>query len=138
MDSMDDRSEDGRDRSSTELPPAPYSFYDKLGDALTADWNPREHGLQGLQESPPDFNTAIVSAVERSDTPCPPNIVVQIVGSCGVVQSFVALGTTLKRYGHRVRIAAHNESIDGDPAYLMDSMVKNPGLLPQVKTSREG
>jgi UDP:flavonoid glycosyltransferase YjiC (YdhE family) len=73
------------------------------------------------------------------------------VGSRGDVQPFIALGNALKKYGHRVRIATHNvfedfvhESglefypIGGDPAELMAFMVKNPGLIPQMKSLREG
>ncbi|KAF4965432.1 hypothetical protein FZEAL_10760 [Fusarium zealandicum] len=72
------------------------------------------------------------------------NVVVQIVGSRGDVQPFVALGKVLKdTYGHRVRIATHPTfqsfveengleffSIGGDPAELMAFMVKHPGLMP--------
>ncbi|OAX83453.1 hypothetical protein ACJ72_02186 [Emergomyces africanus] len=72
------------------------------------------------------------------------NIVIQIVGSRGDVQPFVALGRELKNaYGHRVRIATHPTfkqfveengleffTIGGDPAELMAFMVKNPGLMP--------
>ncbi|KAI6756638.1 hypothetical protein HG530_011236 [Fusarium avenaceum] len=72
------------------------------------------------------------------------NVVVQIVGSRGDVQPFVALGKVLKEtYGHRVRIATHPTfqtfveengleffSIGGDPAELMAFMVKYPGLMP--------
>jgi hypothetical protein len=85
--------------------------------------------------------------------PAPPlNVVIQIVGSRGDVQPFVALGQVLKAtYGHRVRIATHPTfkkfvedhgleffSITGDPAQMMDFMVKNPGLMPKFKTIREG
>lgn len=79
------------------------------------------------------------------------NIVIQIVGSRGDVQPFVALGCALQKDGHRVRIATHDVFVDfihgagleffpigGDPADLMAYMVKNPGLLPQMKTLREG
>lgn len=79
------------------------------------------------------------------------NIVIQIVGSRGDVQPFIALGMALKEHGHRVRIATHDtfegfvyESglefypIGGDPAELMAFMVKNPGLIPQMKSLREG
>lgn len=79
------------------------------------------------------------------------NIVIQIVGSRGDVQPFIALGNALQSHGHRVRIATHNvfedfvkESfleffpIGGDPAQLMAYMVKNPGLIPQIKTLRDG
>ncbi|KAF9886851.1 hypothetical protein FE257_010974 [Aspergillus nanangensis] len=79
------------------------------------------------------------------------NIVIQIVGSRGDVQPFIALGNALQRHGHRVRIATHDVFADfvrdsyleffpigGDPAQLMAYMVKNPGLIPQIRTLREG
>ncbi|OTA89344.1 glycosyltransferase family 1 protein [Hypoxylon sp. CO27-5] len=79
------------------------------------------------------------------------NIVIQVVGSRGDVQPFVALGTELLRYGHRVRLATHNTFADfvrdsglefypigGDPAELMAYMVKNPGLFPSMKSLRAG
>jgi hypothetical protein len=60
------------------------------------------------------------------------NIVVQIIGSRGDVQPFIALGKQLQGYGHRVRIATHPTfkdfieetgleffSIGGDPTELM-------------------
>lgn len=78
------------------------------------------------------------------------NIVIQIVGSRGDVQPFIALGSALKNHGHRVRLASHDvfeefvrESgleffpIGGDPAELMAYMVKNPGLIPQMKSLRQ-
>jgi UDP:flavonoid glycosyltransferase YjiC (YdhE family) len=80
------------------------------------------------------------------------NIVIQIVGSRGDVQPFVALGQVLKtKYNHRVRIATHPTfrdfvtengleffSIGGDPAELMAFMVKNPGLMPGMDSLRAG
>ncbi|KEY65070.1 hypothetical protein S7711_08140 [Stachybotrys chartarum IBT 7711] len=82
----------------------------------------------------------------RPDQVPPPrlNVVIQIVGSRGDVQPFVALGKVLKdTYGHRVRIATHATfqgfveengleffCIGGDPAELMAFMVKHPGLMP--------
>lgn len=80
------------------------------------------------------------------------NVVVQIVGSRGDVQPFVALGQVLQRtYGHRVRIATHPTfqsfveengleffSIGGDPAELMAFMVKNPGLMPEFDAVKSG
>ena len=79
------------------------------------------------------------------------NIVIHVVGSRGDVQPFVALGKELKKHGHRVRLATHaafkdfvNEngleffSIGGDPSELMAFMVKNPGLLPDLRTIRSG
>ena len=79
------------------------------------------------------------------------NIVVQVVGSRGDVQPFVALGTALQSYGHRVRVATHENfrqfvqdaglefwSIGGDPEELMSYMVKNPGLVPSMRSLKAG
>ncbi|KAH7311031.1 UDP-glucose,sterol transferase [Rhexocercosporidium sp. MPI-PUGE-AT-0058] len=88
----------------------------------------------------------------NSETPPPLNIVIQVVGSRGDVQPFVALGRVLKNtYGHRVRLATHGTfkkfveengleffEIGGDPAELMAFMVKNPGLIPGVKSLKAG
>jgi UDP:flavonoid glycosyltransferase YjiC (YdhE family) len=90
---------------------------------------------------------------ETDGLPPPPlNIVIQIVGSRGDVQPFVALGQVLKnKYNHRVRIATHPTfkqfviengleffSIGGDPAELMAFMVKNPGLMPGMDSLKSG
>lgn len=79
------------------------------------------------------------------------NIVIQVIGSRGDIQPFVALGEELKAHGHRVRLATHLPfrevilnsgleffNIGGDPAELMAFMVKNPGLFPNVGTIRSG
>lgn len=80
------------------------------------------------------------------------NIVIQVVGSRGDVQPFVALGKALKeQYNHRVRLATHATfkgfveengleffNIGGDPAALMAFMVKNPGLMPGFDSLRHG
>lgn len=79
------------------------------------------------------------------------NIVIQVVGSRGDVQPFLALGSELQRHGHRVRLATHGvfesfvresglefHSIGGDPSELMAYMVKNPGLIPQMKSVQAG
>ncbi|KAI0169901.1 glycosyltransferase family 1 protein [Hypoxylon sp. FL1284] len=80
------------------------------------------------------------------------NVVIQIVGSRGDVQPFVALGQILKNtYGHRVRVATHATfqkfveengleffNIGGDPAELMAFMVKNPGLMPGIDALKSG
>lgn len=77
---------------------------------------------------------------------------IQVVGSRGDVQPFVALGSELRRRGHRVRLATHDVfdgfvraagglefyPIGGDPAELMAYMVKNPGLIPRMRSLREG
>lgn len=81
------------------------------------------------------------------------NIVIQIVGSRGDVQPFIALAQVLIKppYNHRVRICTHPVfkefveesgleffSIGGDPKVLMAYMVNNKNLLPGVKTIRGG
>lgn len=79
------------------------------------------------------------------------NIVIQVIGSRGDIQPFVALGKELMAHGHRVRLATHLAfrdfvldgeleffNIGGDPAELMAFMVKNPGLLPTVSAIRSG
>ncbi|SPQ18621.1 46dc12d5-0840-4724-9e0b-fcc351d440a4 [Thermothielavioides terrestris] len=80
------------------------------------------------------------------------NVVIQIVGSRGDVQPFVALGQVLRdTYGHRVRLATHANfrsfveengleffNIGGDPAKLMAFMVKNPGLMPGLDSLKSG
>ncbi|KAJ5564265.1 CAZyme family GT1 [Penicillium frequentans] len=79
------------------------------------------------------------------------NLVIQVIGSQGDIQPFVALGKELKAQGHRVRLATHLAfrhfvldsgleffNIGGDPEQLMAFMVKNPGLLPGFKAIRSG
>jgi UDP:flavonoid glycosyltransferase YjiC (YdhE family) len=79
------------------------------------------------------------------------NIVIQVVGSRGDVQPFIALGKELQKHGHRVRLATHDVfatfvsdsglefyPIGGNPAELMAYMVKNPGLIPQLHSLRAG
>ncbi|PKS06254.1 hypothetical protein jhhlp_007000 [Lomentospora prolificans] len=79
------------------------------------------------------------------------NIVIQVVGSRGDVQPFIALGTELRASGHRVRLATHDTfndfvrsaglefyPIGGDPTDLMAFMVKNPGLIPSMDSLLAG
>lgn len=80
------------------------------------------------------------------------NIVIQVVGSRGDVQPFIALGKVLREtYGHRVRLATHPNfkdfvqengleffSIGGDPSRLMAFMVKNPRLMPGSRSLLNG
>jgi len=69
---------------------------------------------------------------EHYDNPPKLNIVIQIIGSRGDVQPFIALGKALKKYGHHIRVATHPTfegfvkesgleffSVGGDPAELM-------------------
>jgi UDP:flavonoid glycosyltransferase YjiC (YdhE family) len=103
-------------------------------------------------EPPPAYTDAIIIGV--SDTfPIKLNIVIQVVGSRGDVQPFVALGHELRKHGHRVRLATHDIFADfvrksggglefypigGDPSELMAYMVRNPGLIPSMKTIKAG
>ncbi|RPA72901.1 UDP-Glycosyltransferase/glycogen phosphorylase [Ascobolus immersus RN42] len=80
-------------------------------------------------------------------------IVIQVIGSRGDVQPFLALAKVLQAapYHHRVRLATHASfkkfvedagveffCIGGDPSELMAYMVKNPGLMPGVESLRDG
>lgn len=88
---------------------------------------------------------------EVKNIPLQLNLVIQVIGSRGDIQPFIALGKELKAHGHRVRLATHMAfrefvlhggleffNIGGDPAELMAFMVKNPGLLPGIKSIRSG
>lgn len=81
----------------------------------------------------------------------PLNIVIQVVGSRGDVQPFLALGSALRAHGHRVRLATHPNFRDfvlasgleffaagGDPADLMAYMVESPSLIPKMEQIRAG
>lgn len=88
----------------------------------------RTGSVKSNEETPPRWLT------DEQDPPPPMNIVIQIVGSRGDVQPFVALGKNLKeKHGHRIRLATHAVfknfveengleffNIGGDPAGLMD------------------
>jgi hypothetical protein len=102
-------------------------------------------------ENPPRQEPAQLTIQLSYTFPTKLNIVIQIVGSRGDVQPFVALGRVLRSHGHRVRLATHPTfkgfveenglefySVGGDPARLMAFMVKNPGLLPGVESLRAG
>ncbi|KAH8912913.1 sterol glucosyltransferase [Coniochaeta sp. PMI_546] len=102
-------------------------------------------------QAPPAYTEVRVSRDAAEQSIPPLNIVVQVVGSRGDVQPFIALGNELQRYGHRVRIATHSVfeelvtssnleffPIGGDPEELMAYMVKNPGLIPNMKSLRSG
>ncbi|SMQ48674.1 unnamed protein product [Zymoseptoria tritici ST99CH_3D7] len=91
---------------------------------------------------------------DQERIPNPPilNVVIQVVGSRGDVQPFIALGKVLKeKYGHRVRLATHPcfrtfvvenglefFSIGGDPSRLMAFMAENPRLVPGFRSIMNG
>ncbi|KAL6877032.1 glycosyltransferase family 1 protein [Trichoderma novae-zelandiae] len=101
---------------------------------------------------PPAYALPSLAGEPGKEPPPPLNVVIQIVGSRGDVQPFVALGKVLKEaYGHRIRIATHATfktfveengleffSIGGDPAELMAFMVKHPGLMPGIDALKSG
>ncbi|KAJ7864969.1 hypothetical protein B0H14DRAFT_2574106 [Mycena olivaceomarginata] len=114
-------------------------FDSKLGRALAS-----------IVPLPPPY-VPTDSFLERREWHIKLNIVIQVVGSRGDVQPFIALGNELQKHGHRVRLATHNVfedfvrssglefyPIGGDPAELMAFMVKNPGLIPSMKSVRAG
>ncbi|KAI1393363.1 UDP-glucose,sterol transferase [Hypoxylon trugodes] len=89
--------------------------------------------------------------LEEEQFPLRLNIVVQVIGSRGDVQPFVALGQELKSHGHRVRLATHDVfksfveaagleffPVGGNPSELMAYMVRNPGLIPSIESLRAG
>ncbi|KAL9234889.1 hypothetical protein vseg_009705 [Gypsophila vaccaria] len=80
--------------------------------------------------------------IEFQDLP-PMQIAMLIVGTRGDVQPFIAIGKRLQEYGHRVRLATHQNfrefvltsgleffHLGGDPKVLAGYMVKNKGFLP--------
>lgn len=101
---------------------------------------------------PPPYIPPSLGGKPGLPPPPPLNVVIQVVGSRGDVQPFVALGKVLKQtYGHRVRLATHPNfrsfvlehgleffSIGGDPSLLMAFMVKNKGLMPGFRSVASG
>ena len=87
-----------------------------------------------LAEEKLDMPIEMLALLDREHYDDPPrlNIVIQIIGSRGDIQPFIALGKELKKYGHFVRVATHPTfrgfvtengldffSVGGDPAELM-------------------
>lgn len=123
----------------------------RLSDLLVpALWHQQE--LENREDTPPPAYVPSCFIGEEKLEPAPLNIVIQVVGSRGDIQPFVALGKVLKdKYHHRIRLATHPVfrdfvrengleffNIGGDPAQLMAFMVKNPGLMPGFDTLRSG
>ncbi|KAH8879710.1 sterol glucosyltransferase [Thozetella sp. PMI_491] len=107
--------------------------------------------FQDFEDPPPPPFVAFPAADAPPISVVKLNIVIQVVGSRGDVQPFVALGNELQKHGHRVRLATHNTfenfvrasglefyPIGGDPADLMAYMVRNPGLIPSMDSLRAG
>lgn len=113
----------------------------ELADSLMPQL--QEHSTRSSTSHPPSYMS--------SRTIPKLNIVIQIVGTRGDVQPFIALGHSLQKYGHRVRLATHPVfkkfvegegleffSISGDPERMMAFMVKNPSLKPSKEAIKEG
>ncbi|KAH8202230.1 hypothetical protein TruAng_003607 [Truncatella angustata] len=138
--------------SSLDGGPAPY----------TSDWSPNDQIPPYSPFEPGHHHSGIPRAESIGsaqttnyvvDAPKFPrlNIIVQVVGSRGDVQPFIALGVALQKCGHRVRIATHNTfeafvrssglefyPVGGDPEDLMAYMVSSPRLVPDLATLRAG
>ncbi|EJP63533.1 sterol glucosyltransferase [Beauveria bassiana ARSEF 2860] len=113
----------------------------KLVRSLTAVY--RGPARKSPKGPAPEYSAA--SGQQTAEWATKLNVVIQVVGSRGDVQPFVALGTELQRHGHRVRLATHNifdkfvrdaglefYPVGGNPAELMAYMVKNPSLIPSM------
>ncbi|GKT83915.1 sterol glucosyltransferase [Colletotrichum tofieldiae] len=125
-------------------------------DTMPQDYLPSyetaiNEGLHQHRDSVRKYFEAAERFAEKKTFPVKLNIVIQVVGSRGDVQPFIALGNELQTYGHRVRLATHDVfddfvrksnlefyPIGGDPSELMAYMVKNPGLIPSLKSLKGG
>ena len=119
-------------------------FNRRLSQIFTPALSQQVQSVQDSRPPPSPYVPPSLGGKEGVPPPPPLNIVIQVVGSRGDVQPFVALGKVLKdTYGHRVRLATHPNfkdfvqengleffSIGGDPSRLMAFMVKNPSLMP--------
>lgn len=118
-------------------------------EGTEAGEHPRTQDIEPDQEKIPPEEDIMEDAARRVKL----NIVVIVIGSRGDIQPFLRIGKILKEdYGHRVRIATHPAfkkfvqedsgleffSVGGNPSELMAFMVKNPGLIPNFETIKEG
>ncbi|KAF5693098.1 sterol glucosyltransferase [Fusarium denticulatum] len=98
---------------------------------------------------PPESYTsnAAVGPHLGARAPCALNIALQIAGSRGDVQPFIALGTELQKPGHRVRIATHYvfaglfvspTSNSTRRAETLRTSWQNPSLVPSVSSLMAG
>lgn len=122
----------------------------KLMRALGHLYRPKSEPNHQQQSAPDYFDSSLplYEDVVRETSQRPKlNVLIQVVGSRGDVQPFVALGAEIRKHGHRVRLATHDVfetfvrdsgldfyPVGGDPAALMAYMVKNPGLIPSFKS----
>ncbi|KAJ8129752.1 hypothetical protein O1611_g3876 [Lasiodiplodia mahajangana] len=129
------------DKSTTRLPAPPYTPLEANPEYYSSD----SHASPS--SSLPDHHESRKSAKFLNRL----NILMQVVGSRGDIQPFVALGLALQAHGHRVRIATHDVfhqlvtssglgfyPVGGDPTELMAYMVSSPHLVPDLATLRAG
>lgn len=122
------------------------SKHSKNDDETSMDYDKRDFEAQKIS---PEDDEMEHNASRRVRL----NIVIIIIGSRGDIQPFIRIGKILQDdYGHRVRMATHPAfkdfvekdcgleffSIGGNPAELMAFMVKNPGLIPNLDTIKQG
>ncbi|KAJ5233189.1 UDP-Glycosyltransferase/glycogen phosphorylase [Penicillium chermesinum] len=127
-------------------------FSRQLSQILAPALHQHVQDVEDSRELPPVYVPPSLGGDPCVPPPPSLNIVIQVVGSRGDVQPFVALGKVLKNvYRHRVRLATHSTfkefveqhgleffSIGGDPTRLMAFMVKNPGLRPGFRSMMSG
>jgi hypothetical protein len=136
-----------------------YEGQEEVSNQAQSSCDLQQPQPDNFHTAPPD-NTYILSGQASLSEPpsysaresiLPLNIVIQVVGSRGDVQPFLALGRALQLFGHRVRIATHAQfqefvksssleffNIGGDPADLMAFMVETPSMIPTLKQLRAG
>ncbi|SPN96558.1 related to sterol glucosyltransferase [Cephalotrichum gorgonifer] len=136
-------------------PPPQYSPVESSSHLPTVSSKPYSDatplGIDPLNPDSSKIDPPKIARPKKPQTSLRLNIVIQVVGSRGDVQPFLALGTALQTAGHRVRIATHPTfmsfvlssgleffSVGGDPAELMAFMVKNPGLVPSLPSILAG
>jgi UDP:flavonoid glycosyltransferase YjiC (YdhE family) len=127
-------------------------FNRRLSQVFTPALRQQAQSVQDSRSPPAPYIPPSLGGEEGVTPPPSLNIVIQVVGSRGDVQPFVALGKVLKdTYGHRVRLATHPNfknfvqengleffSIGGDPSRLMAFMVKNSSLMPGFRSLLSG
>ncbi|KAK4499727.1 hypothetical protein PRZ48_007913 [Zasmidium cellare] len=124
----------------------------RLSQVFTPALRQQIQSIQDSEPPPPAYIPPSLGGDDKTPPPPPLNVVIQVVGSHGDVQPFVAFGKVLKNtYNHRVRLATHPNfkkfvedngleffNIGGDPSRLMAFMVKNPSLMPGFRSLVDG
>ncbi|OHF00856.1 hypothetical protein CORC01_03930, partial [Colletotrichum orchidophilum] len=96
----------------------------------------RSREVVAAQGPPLEYFEAAERFAEVKTFPVKLNIVIQVVRSRGDIQPFIALGKELQTCCHRSDLEFYPHG--GDPSELMAYMVKNPGLIPSLKSLKGG